>query len=80
MDPRLGKVTWLSRFRSQNGQSWQEEDCLPLGWTFTPVARPNGIVMGHLHEAEGTQEEVETMQKFMLKEGWFTTEFLPPGF
>ena len=85
---------------SQRGDlNWQQDECLPSGWTFALVYSPqfdiplkklkspggqffNSVVQAiqHLHGQPDKKEEFEQMKKFLIKEGWFTTEFLPKGF
>ena len=48
----------------------------PEGQFFNSVVQ----AIQYLHRVAGREEEFENMKKFLAKEGWFTTNFLPKGF
>ena len=48
----------------------------PQGQFYNSVAQ----AMKALYDSQDRQLEMEVMKRFMAKEGWFTTDLLPPGF
>ena len=48
----------------------------PEGQFFNSVVQ----AIQQLYGEAGKEEELENMKRFMVKEGWFTTDFLPKGF
>ena len=48
----------------------------PEGQFFNSVVQ----AIQYLHRVAGREVEFENMKKFLAKEGWFTTNFLPKGF